>query len=194
MHLSLWQRPGRYRFLFCSELSSEERMKILIASLVFLLLGILCVVVYRVETHKTKLAYRAAVPIYSKDAQGFQKPGTTYKVTLSKDEWTDAGLWVKSSQSVTVVSESINEPFLLKIGNTEREAVLGNGGSGNSDGAKRPAFGTSLVVLPTSVASDGDGYAHTDTKEKILLKMSDKASQGSIDVLVVIEDVKSRSP
>jgi hypothetical protein len=169
-------------------------MKLLIASLFFLLLGIRCVVVYRVETNKTKLVYRTAVPIYSKDAQGFQKPGTTYKVTLSKDEWTDAGLWVKPSQSVSVVPASINEPFILKIGNIEKEAVLGNGGSGNPDGPKRPAFGISLVVLPTNLAPDGDGYAHTDTQEKILLKMSDKASQGSIDVLVVIEDVKMNSP
>ena len=121
-------------------------MKLLIASLIFVFLGILCVVAYRVETNKTKLVYRTAVPVYPKDAQGFQKPGKTYKVTLSKDEWTDAGLWVKSSQSVIVVSSSINEPFILKIGNTEKEAVLGSGAYGNPDGTKSPAFGISLVV------------------------------------------------
>src|SRR4030095_14437948 len=151
----------------------HARMKLLIALLIFIFLGILGVVAYRIETNKPKLAYRAAVPIYPKDAQGFQKPGKSYKVTLSKDEWTDSGLWVKSSQSVSVVSASINEPFILKIGNVEKEAALGTGGYGNPDGTKSP--GASLVVLPTNLAPDGDRYAHTDTQEKILLKMSDQA-------------------
>jgi hypothetical protein len=168
-------------------------MKLLIAAVIFLLLGILCVVAYRVQTNKIKVVYQAAVPIYAKDAQGFQRPGATHRVTLSKDEWTDSGLWVKPSQSVSVVPASINEPFVLKIGDIEKEAVPGNGGYGDSEGAKRPAFGISLSVLPTNLASDSDDNVHTDTQEKILLKMSDKASRASIDVLVLIEDVKLKS-
>jgi hypothetical protein len=168
-------------------------MKFLIAVAICLLLGILGVVAYRVQTKKIKVVQQTAVPVYTKDAQGFQRPGKTYKVTLSKDEWTDSGLAVKSSQTVSVVPASIDEPFVLKIGEIEKEAVPGNGGDGNSEGAKRPAFGISLSVVPTSMASDGDDYVHTDTQEKILLRMSDKASRASIDVLVLIEDVKLKS-
>lgn len=107
-----------------------------------------------------------------------------YNLRIDKN-WSDTGVWVSPTHRVGVSASNIQEqdPFILRIGDKEREATI-SAQMGGDD-----VFYSAMIVAPTT-DPENPFVVRTDTQEKIFLRLSDKATHDSISVVMIVQKVQ----